>query len=213
MLLAVNDRPLALAELCRALSSDQRKVRNTLAVLTELGVVANAFPAPNYRFIALNRAFPAYPPLLRLLRVLERDCPQERLGKPPRTAERLALRGLNVVGSSELRNLDRLFHTPGRTRVLLYIAAADSTDVSDVCRTMGYDNISVWNVANHWQREGVIRSRILGRRRVLELDPAYSAATELRRFLNRLVVVTEEYAALANLSTRNPKTKRYVCDR
>ena len=213
MMLAVHDRPLYVTEIALTLASDVSKVRKTLHVLHDMGIVADAWPRENCRYVALNAAFPAYLPLLRLLRVLEQRWPQPRLGKPARTAERVALRGLNIVGNSEVRDLDNLFYSPPRTRALLTIAAMVTTDVTDIERTLGLDRRSAWNVVNALQREGVIRSVLRGRRRALELDPDYPAAPELRRFLRRLVVVTEEYEGLARLSTRRPDGPRFVTDR
>jgi hypothetical protein len=54
---------------------------------------------------------------------------------------------------------------------------------------------------------------VRGRRRALKLDPRYPAAEELRLFLQRLVLVTEEYEGLARLSTRRLKSPRFVTER
>ncbi len=214
MTLAVNDRPLYLSELTRALGSDMTKVRKTLKILTEMGIVSDTHSGNlNVRYIALNPAFPGYPALLRLLRVLDRKWPQPRLPKPARTAERLALRGVKVTGPARLRNIDNLFYSPPRTRTLLTIAAMGDTDVTDIVGTLGLGNVSVWNVVNQLQREGVIRSIVKGRRRALELDPTFPAARELRLFLKQLVAVTEEYAGLARLSMRRPNSPRFSCQR
>lgn len=137
-------------------------------------------------------------------------------GKPLRKAERFALRDLLLVPcDDELRaiDLDHLFFTPTRSRVLLGIAAMPDTDVTDLAKTLGLDNHTVWNAANHWQQEGLVRSMVIGRRRALDLNPKYVAARELRLFLRRLVYSTEEYAVLASLSTRNVNSSLYVARR
>lgn len=88
-----------------------------------------------------------------------------------------------------------------------------STDVTDIVETVGLDRRGTWNCVNHWQREGVVRSLIVGRRRAVELDPGYVAAAELRRFLVRLTEIYDENLAFAALSTRRPDSRRFVTER
>jgi hypothetical protein len=88
-----------------------------------------------------------------------------------------------------------------------------STDVTDLVKTVGLDRRGTWNVVNHWQREGVVRSVIVGRRRAIELNPGYVAAAELRRFLKCLTMIYDENLAFSALSTRRPGSRRFVTDR
>jgi DNA-binding Lrp family transcriptional regulator len=215
MTLAVNARPLYVSELARLLSCAPSKMRKTVKVLEATNIISSKFVSPSLRFIGLNRDFPGYLRLVRFLRVLETHYPQERVGKPKRTAERLALRGLNLSGNGCLAvtDIDRLFYSSVRTRTLLTVVAVGDTDVRDIQTTVGLDHRSIWNAVNHWQREGIIRSVVRGRRRALELDPRFPAAEELRLFLQRLVVVTEEYEGLARLSTRRRASPRFVAER
>jgi len=220
MTLAVQNRPLYITELADLLGAWHSKIDQALVPLEQVGIVSSTFSRNNLRWVALNRGFPAYREALRLLRRLEAVWPQLRVGKPRRTAERLALgtlrrapgRRASLSPSDRLvaADVDLLFYSKPGTRVLLSIAAMGQTDVVDLHKTLGVDRRSVWNVANRWQREGVIRSVRSGRRRVLELEPAFVAAPELRRFLGRLVAVTEEYEGLAGLSTRNPSGTRFT---
>jgi len=81
------------------------------------------------------------------------------------------------------RDVDFLLYSKPGTRVLLTIAAMGQTDVIDLHASVGIDRRYAWNVINRWQREGVIRSVQMGRRRVVELDPSFAGADALRRVL------------------------------
>ena len=213
MTLAAADRPVYVTELAEALGSDPSKLRKTVVALIALGILADGQCSAGARYVGLNVRHPAYPPLRRLLGALERRWPQPRFGKPRRVAERLGLRGLVLRGIRPPQNVDLLFYSGPRTRALLAVAAMGSTDVTDLIETLGLDRRSAWNVVNHWQREGVVRSVIIGRRRAVELDPAFYAAAELRRFLKRLIVIYDENLALAELSIRLPTSRRFVTER
>jgi hypothetical protein len=214
MTLAVNRRPLYVAELSQLLRSDEKNVRRTLAVLIRCGLVVRDRTSRSGRFVSLNLAFPAYHELVMLLRALERHWPQPRASKKPvRRAERLLLssaKALCNAGPFGGRESDLVFYSRVRTRTLLAITAARNTDVTDLHFTFGEDKRSVWNAVNHWQREGVVRSAIVGRRRSLELDPSYPAARELRLFLRALNRMCTEYPRLARFSIRDPKSARFV---
>lgn len=135
MTLAVNRRLLYVIELVEALGSDQRKVRKTLAVLANCGLVVRDRKSKSGRFVALNRAHPAYRQMLALLRAMERQWPQKRFGKPRREAERLVLRNLRLpwnAGPFHVTDYDLIFYSKVRTRTLLAIAASPTTDVTDI---------------------------------------------------------------------------------
>ena len=209
MTLAVNTRPLYVAELAHLLRSDERKVRQTLTTLLACGVVVRDTTSTTGRYVALNRGFPAYRPLAR-------KYPQGIVGKPRRRAERMGLGYLALPwnrGPFEASDFDPLFYSKVRTRVLLAVSATTSTDVTDIESTFTEDARSVWNAVNHWEREGVVRSVVIGRRRALELDPTYHAATEIRMFLKALRSTADEYNRLASYSTRKRTSARFVAER
>ena len=163
------------------------------------------------RFVSLNKDFPAYRELLIFLRALERKWPQPRVEKPSRRAERVALRYTTRRSGARIANsmdLDQIFYSRVRTRALLAVAASRSTDVTDISSTFGERRQSVWNAINHWQREGLVRSVVIGNRRTLELDTTFYAAAELRYFLSGLRRIGREYDVRARLSLRNPKSPR-----
>lgn len=214
--LAINKRPLYVAELVKILNSDDRKIRNTLAVLRSCGVVVRDTKSRSGRFAALNRGFPAHKEMLVFLRQLQRRHPQPIVGKPTRCAERLVLKNLSLKWNAANRtskSFDLLFYSKVRTRVLLAISASSSTDVTDITNTFTEDKRSVWNAVNHWQREGVIRSVIVGRRRALELDPTFYAAKEMKALLRALRRIAVEYDRLAEFSVRKPGSPRFVAER
>ena len=211
MTLAVN-RPLYIREIAAAIDSEEKKTAKMVGALLEVGAIVCSKGATGVRYVTLNRDFPAYYELLRLLNVLELHWPQQRFGKPARRAERLALRAAEFPLDGDdfpTKRYDRLFGTSVRTRVLLAIAAIGETDVTDLTRLLAMQSRSTWNTANHLQREGLIRSKIKGRRRALELDPDYFAARELSRLLRRLSR-DSEYSVLARFSSRNPDGRHFV---
>jgi hypothetical protein len=214
MMLAASRRPLYVAELSHLLGSDEKKIRKTLAVLIRCGLVVRDRASRSGRFVALNLAFPAYHELVMLLRALERRWPQPRATKKPvRRAERLILssaKALRNAGPFGGRESDLIFYSRVRTRTLLAITAARSTDVTDLHLTFGEDRRSIWNAVNHWQRERVVRSVTVGRRRALEIDPSHPAARQLRFFLSALNRMCAEYPRLAQFSIRDPKSARFV---
>jgi len=213
MMLAVNSRPLYVSELAGFLRSDERKIRNTLSVLIDCGIVVRDKLSSSGRYLSLNKGLSAYRELLALLQALAVRHPQAVANKPARRAERLALRDLDLiwhVGPYPAATFDRLFYSKVRTRVLLAISATGSTDVTDIDLVFSESKRSVWNAVNHWQREGVVRSRVVGRRRALDLDPTFYAAKELRAFLRAIRRVAGEYDRLAEFSVRKPTSPKFI---
>jgi len=92
---------------------------------------------------------------------------------------------------------ESLFGSPGRTRALLALAAVGEIDQSGLARLVGVGIQSITNVVAHWERAGVVRGRTAANKRMLSLDPTYSAASELRDVLDRLVKVTAPFAGLS----------------
>ena len=205
MFLATN-RPVHVQELATAVGADARKVRLNLEILERQGVVVRAMPTDGVgRFVALRRDNPLYRPLLSLLMRMEIAYPQSSVEpKPSRATERIRLgdyekskrRGTTLIDDADL------FQSRIRTRVLLAIAACGETDAADLTSILIEDDRSVWNVVNHWEREGVVRSEARGRRRVLSLNDEWCAALELRRLLEAMIRIRPQYRGLAELSLR-----------
>ena len=199
-------RPLYVQELATAVGSDARKVRANLEILERQGIVVRASPTGGAgRFVALRRDNPFYRPLLSLLTRMESAYPQNGVEpKPSRTAERIRLgdfekskrRGTTLIDDADL------FQSRIRTRVLLAIAACGETDAVDLTSILIEDDRSIWNVVNHWEREGIVRSEARGRRRVLSLSDEWCAAPELRRLLQAMIRIRPQYRGLAELSLR-----------
>jgi len=193
-------------ELSTMVAADTRKVRNNLALLERQGVVVRATTTDGVgRFAAIRRDNPLYRPLLALLERMAAESPQPHAStKPLRTAERLRLGLFEKTmrrGTTPIDDHD-LFQTRIRTRVLLAIAACGETDAVDLAGLLIEDDRSVWNVVNHWEREGIVRSEPRGRRRVLFLNDQWCAAPELRHLLNAMLRSKPQYRALAELSLR-----------
>jgi hypothetical protein len=79
------------------------------------------------------------------------------------------------------------FQSPVRSRILLMVAAVGLSDMVRVYQTLGIGDVSALYAVNHWEREGVIRTRQMGRHRMVALNPGFPASTQLRALLEALV--------------------------
>ncbi len=58
--------------------------------------------------------------------------------------------------------------------------------------------MSALYAVNHWEREGVVRTRSHGRHRFVSLNPDFAVAAELAGFLMALLCQSDEYRDLAD---------------
>ena len=70
--------------------------------------------------------------------------------------------------------------------------------MTTLIETLGLGSVSALYAVNHWEREGVVRSRVVGRHRLVSLDPGFVVAQELGNFLVALVQKSPEYLALGD---------------
>ncbi len=69
--------------------------------------------------------------------------------------------------------------------------------------TLGLEDVSTLYAVNHCEREGVFRSRVDGRHRLVRLDAEFLAAEELRDFLVSLIQNSTEHHDLADAARRH----------
>jgi hypothetical protein len=188
--LAVNG-PMHVRALGRAIGSDPHKTWDMVERLIDAGLVVKRDRTGGRKYVGLNRGLQSYLPLLRLLLALDRHWPAVRVQQP---RQRWAMPYDDDVPEERL---DHVFQSPVRSRTLLFVAALGVTDMRTLYDSLGLGRVSALYAVNHWEREGVVRSRTNGRHRLVRLDPDFVVADELRAFLESLVGNTEEYQALA----------------
>jgi hypothetical protein len=189
--LAVNG-PMHVRALGRAIDSDSRPVWHMVERLIGAGLVVKRARLGGRKYAALNRGLPTYLPLLRLLLALDRHWPAKRVQQP---TYRWAMPYDEVLCDKQL---DFIFQSPVRSRTLLFIAAVGVTDMTTLYDSLGLGSVSALYAVNHWERQGVVRSRTDGRHRLVRLDPDFVVADELRGFLESLVQNSQEYKDLAD---------------
>jgi len=166
--------------------------------LERCGVVTKDKQIGDRWFVDLDERYIAFPELRRLILRLA-----PLYGAELQKGEREK----SIGASSRARALlsqdpDRLFGTPARTRALLTITAVGEVDQSRLGQLADVGPQSIRNVVDHWENAGVVRCRLLGTHKMISLNPAFSAASELRAFLLRLVSSTGAYGAVAGVESK-----------
>lgn len=186
---------MTVRELARALGCDSHAAWKMVAGLLDAGLLVKRDRPGGRKYVAVNRAFPAYTDLMALLAKIASHYP------PPTTTVPGFRWGLQTDTSTfPSKRLDLIFASPVRSRVLLLIAASGSIVTSDVADLLGLDAVSAMYAVNHWERERVIRSRYIKRCRILSLDDRWFAATELRALLTTLTLHNSEYGGLGAIA-------------
>ena len=187
--LAVNG-PLTVRELGRAIDSDSHTTWDIVERLREAGMVVKRDEPGGRKYVALNRRLPIYRPLRRLLLAPDRYWPATRDG------EHIARWRMPFDSNVTTERMDHIFQSPVRSRVLLFVAAVGECDMKTIYDTLGMNSGSVTYVVNHWEKQGVFRSRIFKRHRLVSLDPGFIVAKELTALLREIVVRAPEYRGL-----------------
>ncbi len=154
------------------------------------------------KYVYLNRQLPIYPALLRLLLALDKHWPAQRDG--PNTARWYMPFDRDLT----TERLDSIFQSPLRSRILLFVAAVGECNLETIYETLGLGTVSAMLAVNHWQRQGILRSRRYKRHRLVSLDPNFVAAKELRALLRVTVAHAPEYKGLRTIAQRNMRKIR-----
>lgn len=96
----------------------------------------------------------------------------------------------------------KLFGSPTRTRLLVAIASLKETYPSELARVLELSNLTVQRILADLEREGVIVSRMLGRNRIVSLNPRMYGAAEFESFLSKYARRTDIQQKLAGLRRR-----------
>lgn len=195
--------PMHVRELARIIGSDSSKTFLMVEHLIEAGIVVKR-DVPGYRkLVALNKQLDWTYYLLRdVLLALDAKWPAKRVEQRQQPREMWG----DAVSNLEPEHLDLVFQSPVRSRTLLFIAAVGVTDMRTMYESLGMGGVSSLYAVNHWEREGVVRSHMQGRHRLVSLNPRFVVAEPLRRLLSVMVQGSQEYLDLAD-ATRSRLTE------
>jgi len=122
--------------------------------------------------------------------------------------------GLRRQSRLRSRELEQLFVSGPRTRVLLLIAAAGEISVTELSRLLTLDEGATRKIVFCLERESIVVRRVDWREKPISLDPNGPVASELRSVLEAMLDKLPRYKALArNLRARTeigiPDKSRY----
>jgi hypothetical protein len=187
--LAVNG-PLTVRELGRATNIDSHKIYDIVERLRSRAILVKRDRPGGRKYVSLNRQLVIYRPLFRLLKALDEHWPAKRV------QNYIARWHMPFDPVLDSVHLDCMFQSPVRSRVLLFIAAVGETNLSSIYTMLGLAATSVWLVVNHWEKQGVIRTRRFKTHRLLSLNPHFIVAKELKALLRAVVAASNEYHEL-----------------
>jgi DNA-binding MarR family transcriptional regulator len=81
----------------------------------------------------------------------------------------------------------KLFGSQRRTDVLILIALLKETFPTEIARLLGARLYSVQKIVDGLEEDGVVKTRLVRRTRIVTLDPRFAAADQLKGLLKRLI--------------------------
>lgn len=99
----------------------------------------------------------------------------------------------------------RLLGSVTRTRVLVALALLGSSYPRELARILGASLNGVQQAIKSLEADGVVVGRLVGRTRVVELNPRYFAASELRALLAKLGSADRQLQDRAAALRRRPR--------
>lgn len=184
--------PQHVRALGRLLGIDSHKAFTMVERLEATGVVIKRHRAGGRKYVALDRSFPAYTELSDLLLEMadHHDIPtvERRIARWGLPRERHTWRGGDI---------DLLFGSPNRTRVLLLIASGGKMDIRMLNQTLG-----ICYASTAYAAEALYRERVLAKTRnrghlYYRISEKYEFYGALTRLLGALLHLLPEYQALA----------------
>lgn len=100
---------------------------------------------------------------------------------------------------------DALFGSRLRERILKLLVLVEPAYPRQIAALLGEHLVSVQNAVSALQDLGVVATRLFGRTRLVELDPRWYAAAELRTLLERLAEGDVEIRRLAAEVRQRPR--------
>lgn len=77
----------------------------------------------------------------------------------------------------------KLFGSPSRSKILTLVALLNESYPRELARLSDVPLLSVQRIVNDLEREGVFATRVVGRNRVVSLNPRFYGANELSSLL------------------------------
>lgn len=199
--LAVNGA-LHVRHLARLIGSDSHKTWDMVERLLESRLVVKRTREGGRKYVQINKGLHAYGALMRLLLAMDRVWPAKR-------AERTVKRWYMPFSSTMTdKNREEIFHSRVRSRVLLYVQAVRRTNMIDMYHSLRMNSVTALYVVNFWEREGVLRTYTVGIHRIVELNPDFVVAKELRAFLEALVQQSRRYLWHRELGLKRARSYR-----
>lgn len=101
----------------------------------------------------------------------------------------------------------RLFGSSRRTEVLLLLAMVGESYPSEMARLLGAPLVSVVKILDGLEADGVVAGRMMGRTRVVSLEPRFFAAKALQALLVQLGAAHPGVRAAAEKRRGRPRRK------
>ncbi len=99
----------------------------------------------------------------------------------------------------------KLFGSRRRTEILIMVALLGETYPLELARLLKAPRYSVQTIVDGLNREGILATRLLGRSRVVSLDPRYFAYGELKALLGRLAEAEDQLRQSAASRRSRPR--------
>ncbi|HQQ76755.1 MAG TPA: ArsR family transcriptional regulator [Thermoanaerobaculia bacterium] len=97
------------------------------------------------------------------------------------------------------------FGSQTRTRLLLSLELLGQSYARELARLLGASLSVVQKGLGSLERDGLIAGRIVGRTRLVQVNPQYFAATQLRALIARLLAADRDLKARAASLRRRPR--------
>lgn len=191
--LAIN-RHLHVRDLARQLGKDSARTFRTVEHFERVGLCVKQHREGSRKYVMLDRSFAAHFELRGLLLRVASDLKLKRVTTATHRHGLPTSRSPRRTGAA----YDHIFGSPTRTRSLLLIAACGEATVTELAPALGLKPSSVWHAINHFEREGMLQSRHIGRERRLSLSKRFRYAKELHRMLSRMIYEDRSYRRLAD---------------
>ena len=100
---------------------------------------------------------------------------------------------------------ESLFGSKLRERILKLIVLVQPAYPRQIATLLGEHLVSVQNAIEALADSGIIATRLMGRTRLVELDPRWYAASELRSLLERMASADLDLRAIATTVRQRPR--------
>ena len=186
--------PLTVREVARLRDVDSSWTFRAVEKMLESAIIVKRDRAGGRKFVALNRAHPAYDELVALLLVVANDIglaefeqARYRHGLPLARSEPPDVDAAPALGS------------PLRARILVMLALMVEADPTQLAKLTGENRLSVYYACHALhEREKILRCRKQGVRTIYGLATNYPGASHFIDYLKAVSRASEDNVAIAN---------------